>query len=409
VLGVLESSDVVVVGGGIAGASLAYALASAGLGVTVFEASVEYADRVRGETMVPWGVAEARRLGVEQVLLDAGGHVSPVWRRYEGTGSRPFDIPISALVPGIPGTLNMRHPDACQALLDAAVGAGAVLRRGVRDVTLGSGTSVTASYATAAGSSEVRASIVVGADGRGSAVRRQAGITLERQEAVDYIAGILVADLDGVPDDHDSLADGDELLFLAFHQGGGRARLYAVTGVSGRQRFAGPNGGTRLLEAFAIAPVPWADKAAAATPAGPCATYPGDDTWTATPYADRLVLIGDAAGHNDPITGQGLSIAMRDARIVRDIILDGGRDAVDFVPYGEERMERMERLRLMADIASVQIEDADNRQARRAFVREKMANLDPEIFPLQVGLFTGPETVPAELVRPGLLEEIRQT
>jgi hypothetical protein len=86
------------------------------------EASVEYADRVRGEAMVPWGVAEARRLGVEQVLLDAGGHVSPVWRPYEGTGSRPFDIPVSALVPGIPGTLNMRHPDACQALLDAADG-----------------------------------------------------------------------------------------------------------------------------------------------------------------------------------------------------------------------------------------------------------------------------------------------
>ena len=33
----------------------------------------------------------------------------------------------------------------------------------------------------------------------------------------------------------------------------------------------------------------------AATPAGPCATYAGDDTWTAAPFADGVVLIGDAA------------------------------------------------------------------------------------------------------------------
>ena len=64
------STDVVVVGGGIGGASLAYALARAGKGVTVLEATTEYADRVRGESMQTWGVAEARRLGVEPALLE---------------------------------------------------------------------------------------------------------------------------------------------------------------------------------------------------------------------------------------------------------------------------------------------------------------------------------------------------
>src|SRR5918995_107541 len=55
---------VVVVGGGIAGASLAFE------------------DRVRGESVQPWGVAEARELGVEDVLLAAGAHISPVWKQY---------------------------------------------------------------------------------------------------------------------------------------------------------------------------------------------------------------------------------------------------------------------------------------------------------------------------------------
>ena len=100
----------------------------------------------------------------------------------------------------------------------------------------------------------------------------------------------------------------------------------------------------------------------AATPAGPCAAYPGDDTWTDAPFAEGVVLIGDAAGHNDPIIGQGLSIALRDARIVRDLILDGARTAAAFASYGEERSSRMERLRFIADVLAVaQAEDADNR------------------------------------------------
>jgi 2-polyprenyl-6-methoxyphenol hydroxylase-like FAD-dependent oxidoreductase len=141
---------------------------------------------------------------------------------------------------------------------------------------------------------------------------------------------------------------------------------------------------------------------------GPCATYPGDDTWTATPYEQGIVLIGDAAGHNDPVVGQGLSIALRDARIVRDLILGGARQPSDFTPYGEERSDRMARLRLVADVVAVaQAEDADNRSARRAFFREKMATMDPEMFPLLVGAFAGPETIPSDLINPAILDRIR--
>ena len=115
-----DASDVVIVGAGIAGASLAYALASQGVGVTVLEATLEYQDRVRGESMQVWGVKEARNIGVEQVLLDAGAHVAPVWKQYhEGVGETG-EIPMWMMAEGIAGSLNMRHPDACQALMDAA-------------------------------------------------------------------------------------------------------------------------------------------------------------------------------------------------------------------------------------------------------------------------------------------------
>ena len=193
-----------------------------------------------------------------------------------------------------------------------------------------------------------------------------------------------------------------------FHQGGGRARLYVAMGRSGRRSFAGPDAAARFLAAWNPGCYPSSALAAAGIPAGPCATYPGDDTWTDTPFADGVVLVGDAAGHNDPIVGQGLSIALRDARIVRDLIVDGARQPADFALYGRERSERMRALRLIADVVSVTYaEDADNRMARRAFVGEKMASMDAEVFPLLVGFMTGPETIPDHLVEPGILDRIR--
>ena len=59
------------------------------------------------------------------------------------------------------------------------------------------------------------------------------------------------------------------------------------------------------------------------------------------PTAPGVVLVGDAAGHNDPITGQGLAIALRDVRLVSEPILAGRRDREAFQPYARERLERM--------------------------------------------------------------------
>ena len=168
-----------------------------------------------------------------------------------------------------------------------------------------------------------------------------------------------------------------------------------MLGPVGQHRFAGPDAVARFLAAGRNPGCyPLSGLVAAGSPAGPCATYPGDDTWTDTPFADRVVLVGDAAGHNDPIVGQGLSISMRDARIVRDLILAAPPPA-DFALYGRERSDRMRTLRLIADVVSVTYaEDAGNRLARRLFLAGKMASMDAEVFPLLVGSFAGPQTVP---------------
>ena len=71
-----RSVDVVVVGGGIAGSALATVLARDGYEVLVLERQTTYRDKVRGEVLCCWGVAELLALDLEKALLDAGGTTS---------------------------------------------------------------------------------------------------------------------------------------------------------------------------------------------------------------------------------------------------------------------------------------------------------------------------------------------
>lgn len=405
------TADVVVVGGGISGSALATVLARAGLEVLVVEASTCFVDRVRGESLQPWGVREAQQLGVATALEAAGAHWSPTWLRYGEGGQDPSAIPVGLVVAGVEGTLNLAHPAACQALLDAATDAGASVRRGVTDVTVVMGPTPTVRFGSRDGNShEVRTSLVVGADGRASLVRRHAGITLHEQQATGWVAGLLMEGLDTAvaPADHDVLAETDQGLFLLLHQGNGLARGYHMVPTEERTRYAGAGGAARFVADAAAIAVPEAAALAAARPAGPCGAFPGTDTWTEHPFAEGVVLIGDAAGHNDPTIGCGLSIALRDARLVGELVLAGARRPPDFAPYGRERSDDLARLRLIADVISAAgVERAANRSARRQLFGRAMAAMDLQLFPLALGMFAGPETVPVTALDPTVLDRIR--
>src|ERR1051326_1725184 len=97
--------DAVVVGGGLAGATFASVMARSGYKVLVLEREARFKDRVRGENMLPWGVAAARRLGIFDELVAAGGHPTPNWVVYTmGTPGPVRELPKTT--PGGDSTLN---------------------------------------------------------------------------------------------------------------------------------------------------------------------------------------------------------------------------------------------------------------------------------------------------------------
>jgi 2-polyprenyl-6-methoxyphenol hydroxylase-like FAD-dependent oxidoreductase len=78
-----HSFDVIVVGGGTAGSTLGGLLAKSGLGVLVVEKEARFRDRVRGESTYPWGVAEALRAGLGDLLKQAGALELSAFQNYK--------------------------------------------------------------------------------------------------------------------------------------------------------------------------------------------------------------------------------------------------------------------------------------------------------------------------------------
>jgi 2-polyprenyl-6-methoxyphenol hydroxylase-like FAD-dependent oxidoreductase len=397
----MASYDLAIVGGGVGGAALATVMARAGYSVLLLEQSEVYEDRVRGEWIAPWGVAETKSVGLYDLLLAAGGHHLARHVTYdesrEAEVSEARTLPLNIFAAGVPGPLCLGHPLHCQTLFDAAKAAGADARRGVvvSEVRLGERPGVTFDHDGTTVAADAR--LVVGADGRTSQVREAAGVELHQDKPHHWFAGLLVERADGWDDGLQAIGTEDGLGFLAFPQGGGKVRIYGGYALDEAKRFRGPDAARRFLDAFAMRCSPKNASLVAGSPAGPLHSYINADSWTDAPYAPGCVLVGDAAGWNDPIIGLGLSITYRDVRIVSEL-LQGAEtwNAALFAPYGEERAERMRRLRFAASLQAGLDMEFDQRAKDRRRRHFEHAQADPTLSMHAMAVMAGPEAVPEQ-------------
>ena len=71
--------DLITVGGGLVGAALGRAVAEAGKRVLIVEGERDFRDRVRGEQMATWGVADAESLESYDARLTTHRWVGRRW------------------------------------------------------------------------------------------------------------------------------------------------------------------------------------------------------------------------------------------------------------------------------------------------------------------------------------------
>jgi 2-polyprenyl-6-methoxyphenol hydroxylase-like FAD-dependent oxidoreductase len=209
-----------------------------------------------------------------------------------------------------------------EVVLQAAVDAGAEVRRGatVRSVKRGPLPSVEVEQN--GHMQEIQARLIVGADGRGSVVRKWGGFSSSQDPDRLMISGVLFDEMPVPAEDTSyyvispNLGQGVPL----FPQGGGRVRAYLVQNKAIGTRLQGLAALPRFIEESVRCGAP-AEWYAGVCAVGPLATFDGTDSWVAHPYKESVVLIGDAAATSDPAWGQGLSLTVRDVRVLRDALL----------------------------------------------------------------------------------------
>lgn len=394
-----RAHEVVIVGGGIAGSALAAVLARKGIDVAVLERDAEPVDRVRGEYMVPWRVAELKRLGLLDCLTSAGGifvkRSVPYDENMPGDAALSAALDIASIYPEVPGSLCMGHPAMCMALGKAAEAAGASYVRAVENIDVAAGLSPRIAFSKDGERTEWRPRLVIGADGRNSRVRRQLGFPVLADPARNLLGGMLVDGVPEFPRDQQVIGTEERTHFLIFPQSGDRLRLYLSFAFADKEPFAGPARQETVLARFAgLRCLPYAARIAQARPIGPFNSFSNEDHWVENPSAPGIVLIGDAAGHNDPIIGQGLSIALRDVRLVSETILGGGWEQSSFRPYVEKRLERMRRLRILARfVTTLRAEFGEEARLRRQRAGRR-TRVEKMPSPLPASLI-GPERLPA--------------
>jgi flavin-dependent dehydrogenase len=293
--------DVLIVGGGPAGLAVAIAAAQQRLDVLVLERRPLPADKACGEGILPGGVRALASLGVlEHIPVTARSPISAI-RWIDGASSVAAPLPA-------PGGLGVRRTALSAALLERARQLGVEVRTGVQVVGHQRRSDAVCVRTDQPGEERLEGRLLVAADGLRSpiAARERLARTPGRPARFGVRRHFLRPPWTSAVEVH--LGDGVEAYVTPTDPGRvGVALLCEERARAGFDDLLGrfPQVAARLAgcpvesRAMGAGPFPRAVRARS---------------------RDRLVLVGDAAGYEDAITGDGLSLAFTAAADLGDIL-----------------------------------------------------------------------------------------
>jgi 2-polyprenyl-6-methoxyphenol hydroxylase-like FAD-dependent oxidoreductase len=307
-------AHVLIVGAGPAGASLAHLLAHRGVQVTLLERQRDFAREFRGEFLMPSGIDALEQMGLGESLAAVPSYTLERGAFYLN-GRLIFSVEIDAASQGERPPRAVSQPGLLEMLVaEAAKSPQFRLERGasVKELWVEGGRVVGVRARTEDALQDLRADLVVGADGRGSAVRRRGGLAARNLGTpMDVVWCKLPC-----PEDWPGVRAyaGRGHLLIGYHTWDDSLQIgwVILKGTFGDLRGKGIE---QWVEEMAKQVSP--DFAAHLRAHAEAAQHPfllsalSDcvERWS----APGLLVIGDAAHTMSPVGGQGINIALRDA------------------------------------------------------------------------------------------------
>lgn len=355
-------ADAIVVGAGLVGATQALAFAEAGLDVVMLDAQ----DPAEGLDAAFDGRASAIAGAAQRILVGLGlwpelaadaGPINDI--RVSESGSRLFLHYDHRAIGDDPFGWMIENRNLRRALYRATTGHPRIrIMAPVRLAAMTRGQA--AAEATLEDGRRLRAPLIVGADGRGSWVRRTAGIRVT-QWSYDQV-GIVCTVLHERPHDgvaHEHFIPSGPFAILPLKGDGNRAgRLSSIVWTEqadlgqrivayGDARFQ-----LELEERFG-------DFLGSLEVIGPRWAYPLSLQYAERSVDARLALIGDADHGMHPIAGQGFNMGLRDVAALAEAVADARRLGLDH--GGDATLERYRRWRRFDNTLMLAATDGLNR------------------------------------------------
>jgi menaquinone-9 beta-reductase len=307
-----ESFDVIVVGGRCAGAPLATMLAREGLRVCLLDRDRFPSDTLSTHGIQPNGVKILERLGVLDSLLAQAPPLPRLRIVFDDSPSPTVDV---VAITGAPG-LGPRRITLDAILVEAAAQAGADVRTGTAVTGLVREGDRVAGVVTPSG--ELRASLVVGADGARSTVAKLVGA----QEYLPTPAGrvFIWAYYEGDPTGGDMwIGKVGDHVYLAMPSDGGLCLVGACPSVGRRDEVRADR--EAVYQAGLRA---WPELDATlegSRRTGPVQTMANLRGFFRAAAGPGWVLVGDAGHFKDPTPGQGIADALRQSEKLSETIV----------------------------------------------------------------------------------------
>jgi flavin-dependent dehydrogenase len=285
--------DLIIVGGGPAGLAVGVVAAGRGLDVLLLERGALPADKACGEGLLPSGVRALEELGARALLDRSASSPVRAIRWVDGSISAEARLPA-------PGGLGVRRTALSAALLARARAVGVEVRENATVRGHRRRSDEVEVEVHADGGAE-RARLLVAADGLASSIRRREGLEVPSAGAPRF--GLRRHFARAPWTDAVEVHFGDQVEAYVTPVGPGRVGIAFLCEGSARASYRA------LLARFPelLRRVAGSGYDSELAGAGPLARAVRART------ADRLVLVGDASGYLDAITGEGLSLAFQGA------------------------------------------------------------------------------------------------